>query len=78
MSNDSKHQRGSKRIATVKNLPSKYPDANITESSIRWWIFNARENGFAKCVVRVGRKILIDLDRFEEWLDEQAALGGGV
>lgn len=65
-----------KRLTTVKNLPHKYPDANITESSVRWLLFNSKENGFASCVVRLGRKVLIDLDEFENWLNEQAAQGG--
>ncbi len=65
-----------RRLSTTKNIPLKYPDANITESSIRWLIFNAKENGFSTCVVRMGRKVLIDLDRFEAWLDNQAANGG--
>ena len=65
-----------KRLTTVKNLPSHYPDANFTTSAVRWLIFNARENGFSSCIVRIGRKVLIDLDAFEQWLDEQAAQGG--
>lgn len=65
-----------RRLSTVKNIPNKYPDANISESSVRWLIFNAKENGFSSCVVRMGRKVLIDLDRFETWLDNQAADGG--
>ena len=56
------------RLSTVKNLPGKYPDAEITESSIRWLIFNAEHNGFHICIRRLGRKILIDLDQFESWL----------
>lgn len=65
-----------RRLVTVKNLSSNYPGANITDSSIRWLIFNAKENGFSSCIVRMGRKVLIDLDRFETWLDNQAADGG--
>ncbi|RLT90750.1 MAG: DNA-binding protein [Ketobacter sp. GenoA1] len=56
----------------------KYPDAGITENSIRWLIFNGAENGFSRCIVRMGRKVLIDLDKFESWMDEQAANGGAV
>jgi len=67
-----------RQFSTVKNLPSKYPDADFTESSIRWWLFNSKDNGFSKCVVRVGRKILIDVERFEEWLDNQAAEGNSL
>ena len=65
-----------RKLSTVKNLPHKYPDANFTESSVRWLIFNSKENGFSSCIVRMGRKVLIDLDLFENWLDEQAAQGG--
>ena len=36
---------------------------------LRWLIFNAKDNGFAKCVVRVGRRVLIDEREFEKWLD---------
>lgn len=67
-----------RRIASVKNTPLKYPDSGLTESSIRWLIFNARDNGFDSCIVRLGRRVFIDLDKFEQWLDEQAAIGGGV
>jgi len=68
--------QSSRRLSTVKNVPSKYPDANFTESSLRWLLFNAKENGFSSCIVRIGRKVLIDLDRFEDWLDNQAVQGG--
>lgn len=63
-------------LSTVKNLPSKYPDANFTPATIRWLIYNAKDNGFDACIVRMGRKVLIDLARFEAWLDEQAMKGG--
>lgn len=68
--------QSNRRLSTVKNVPAKYPDANFTQSSIRWLIFNAKDNGFSSCIVRIGRKVLIDLDSFEDWLDEQAAQGG--
>ena len=58
------------RLSTVKNLPTIYPDANFTESSIRWLIFNAESNGFNACIRRIGRKVLIDLDAFEFWLSK--------
>lgn len=65
-----------KRLSSVKNLPSRYPDAGLTESSIRWLIFNAKENGFNHCVCRAGRKVLIDLDLFEDWMSNEALQGG--
>ena len=60
----------SKRVVSVKNFPAVYPDANFTEASVRWLIFNKDKNGFHNCVIKVGRKILIDIDRFEKWLDD--------
>lgn len=73
-----KQETQSRRLATVKNTCLKYPDAQITESSLRWLIFNGRENGFNNCIVRIGRKVLIDLDKFEQWMDDQAAAGGAI
>lgn len=64
-----------KRLSSVKNLPSRYPDAGFSVNSIRWLIFNAKDNGFHQCIRRAGRKVLIDLDEFEQWLDEEAIRG---
>jgi len=66
------NQIPSKRLCTVKSVPNKYPDAGFSESSIRWLIFNSKENGFDACIRRIGKKILIDLDQFEIWLDNEA------
>jgi len=43
----------------------------FTEASIRWAIFNAASNGFDAVLVRVGRRVLIDLDKFNTWLAQQ-------
>jgi hypothetical protein len=59
-----------KRLATVKKTAELYPNA-ITEPAIRWLIFNEKSNGFSTCIRRLGRKILIDLDSFEHWIDSQ-------
>lgn len=59
-----------KRFSTVKETAKAYSDA-FSEASIRWLIFNERINGFSCCVKRIGRKVLIDLDQFEAWIDKQ-------
>ena len=59
-----------KRLAPVRKIPELYPHA-FTESAIRWLIFNEKQNGFLCCVRRIGRKVLIDLDQFESWIDSQ-------
>ena len=43
----------------------------FTQASLRWLIFHAKTNGFEKCLVRVGRRVLIDEPIFNVWLDEQ-------
>ncbi|MCX7123822.1 MAG: hypothetical protein NTV32_09235 [Gammaproteobacteria bacterium] len=57
-----------KRWATVKMMPTIYPGV-VTESGLRWIIFNEFHNGFHECVRRMGSKVLIDLDDFEKWID---------
>jgi hypothetical protein len=67
------------------NLASSFPKSNLvtckaflegrdwpTATSLRYYIF-FNKYGFAeKCVKRVGRKVLIDLSAFDQWLREQA------
>ena len=60
----------SKRFSTPKKIPELYPGI-FTEASIRWLIFDEKRNNFSKCIRRVGRKVLINLDQFESWIDEQ-------
>ncbi|HHF7367438.1 TPA: hypothetical protein ACPSKY_002571 [Legionella bozemanae] len=58
-----------KLLVSVKKMPDIYP--GFTQSSIRWLIFNENTNGFKRCVKRIGKKILIDLEQFESWIDSQ-------
>lgn len=59
-----------KRLSPIKKIPEYYPGA-FTEASIRWLIFNESSNGFSSCICRIGRKVLIDLDAFEAWINSQ-------
>ncbi len=54
---------------TVRQLSQKHPA--FPEGGLRWFIFNEHQNGFAKCVRRVGRKVLISEVDFLEWIDSQ-------
>ena len=60
-----------RRLASVNQTAEQYPA--FTTSSLRYWIFNSKTNGFDQCIFRVGRKILIDLDLFEAWIDQNQA-----
>ncbi len=62
-----------KRLVTVRQAAEIYPAFKL--SSLRWLIFNEKANGFSCCIRRIGRKVLIDLDQFESWVDAQQ---GGV
>lgn len=73
-----------RRVATVAQLAAAYPV--FSQAAIRDLIFKAADrfnskgdripgNGLAEAgaILRVGRKILIDLDAFEAWLDSRAS-----
>jgi len=62
-------QKPNRRFATVNQTSEIYPA--FTVSSLRYLIFNRKTNGFDKCIYRVNRKILIDLDLLETWIDEK-------
>jgi len=55
-------------IHTVQQAANKIPA--LTESAIRWHLFNRELNGLSKsgAVIKVGRRVLIDLPKYTEWL----------
>lgn len=61
-----------KRLFTVRQAEDAYPA--FTQSSLRYLIFNStgnNPNGFAVCIRHIGRKVLIDADNFEAWVEQQ-------
>jgi len=56
------------RLLTVKKFVEEghYPN----HGGIRSILFNSRQNGFDKCVRRIGRRILIDVDAYYSWIEE--------
>lgn len=59
-------------LKTVEQFAEESP---FTAASIRWKIFNAASNGLdeAKAITRIGRRVYIDVDAFERWIDSQQA-----
>ena len=55
-------------LITVQQFCRKHPWPS--ESGLRWLIFNAKSNGFDKCVVRIGRRVLIDEQAFFRWAEQ--------
>lgn len=56
-------------LLTIRQFCEQNPA--FTQGGIRFLIFNKQQNGFDKCMVRVGRKILINVSAFFLWLDEK-------
>jgi len=52
---------------TVRQLAEKYPA--FSESGIRWLLFNRKTNGLSSAVTKLGKKVLIDNEKFEEWVN---------
>jgi len=55
------------KFMTVKELAKTYP--SFSESSLRYMIYNAKQNGFSICIRKLGKKLVINLREFEKWID---------
>lgn len=64
----------SRNLSTVHQFSQKHPA--FTEGGLRWMIFNSKVNGLdqAGAILRIGRKVLIDDDRFFACLDKQSGI----
>jgi len=69
------------KLSTVKNLPSCFPLLGLTAAAIHGHIFKAFDRkdckgreiqgnglGATGAIIRRGRKVLIDVDKYEAWL----------
>jgi hypothetical protein len=59
---------------TVRQLAAKHPA--FSEPSLRWLIFNRSRNGFDACVIRIGRRVLVDEAAFLGWLVSRREAAG--
>ncbi len=59
-----------RNLQTIAAVAASTP---FSEGQLRWWIFSAASNGLdrADAVVRVGRRVYIDIDRFNDWIEQQ-------
>jgi hypothetical protein len=55
-------------LLTIEGFCEKYPWAK--PGQMRFFIFNRKKNGFSACIVRLGRRILLDEVKVFEWLKE--------
>ena len=57
------------QFLSVPATAKKYPA--FSEGGLRWLLFNREQNGFNRCVVRIGRRVLIDEAELVAWLRDQ-------
>lgn len=68
------------RLAPVEEVSEQPGYGWLTPSALRHLIFNAEDrvssdstiipgNGLAPAILRIGRRVLIDLDAFDAWLE---------
>jgi hypothetical protein len=60
-------------LRTIKQLAQENPA--FTEASLRWLVFNARQNGLDTAIVRIGRRVLIDAHKLDVWLEVRRESG---
>lgn len=68
MNFDSKSQIEDEYL-TVSQMAQRFPA--FSQGSIRWLIFNMETNGFSKVVVKIGRKVVLKLSAFKQFLEDQ-------
>jgi hypothetical protein len=61
-----------RRLIPVPQFNKYHPDP--TPAAIRWMIYT-NKNGFKRCIVRRGHRVLIDEDEYFRWLAEQNSNG---
>lgn len=57
----------------LKTVAAFADDGPFSEAQLRWMIFNEANNGMQDhgAIVRVGRRVYIDVDAFDRWIDSQ-------
>ena len=80
------NNRRGRRFVTVAQMVQLDEYRWMNQSSMRHYIHDAEPrqssrgevipgNGLSAAIVRIGRKILIDLDEFDAWIDRQREAG---
>jgi hypothetical protein len=58
-------------IQNLRTIRQAASETIFTENTLRWWIFQSPENGFDRVIRRVGRRIYVDLEELEGWIEER-------
>jgi hypothetical protein len=57
------------KYATVKRMAEIYKEI-YSEAALRKLILNGSKNGIDKCIRRIGGKIIINTEAFDNWIEE--------
>ncbi|TKW61192.1 MAG: DNA-binding protein [Blastochloris viridis] len=55
-------------LRTIRQLAEETTPI-FTEGKLRWWVYNADKNGLKMAIVRVGGRIYLDKEAFNQWLE---------
>ncbi len=58
-------------IQNLRTIKQAASETIFTENTLRWWVFQSPENGFDRVIRRVGRRIYVDLEELEGWIEER-------
>jgi len=61
------------RYASIKETAKLYASI-YTEAGLRNLVQQASNNGFKQCIRRIKKKVIINLDEFEKWIEEHKAI----
>ena len=56
-------------LMSVKQFCQHHPA--FSQGGLRWLLFHRQANGLERAIVKVGRRVLIDVDQFFCWLAQQ-------
>lgn len=56
-------------LLTVKQMAAKH--SAFSEASLRYYIFNEKQNNLSGAIRRIGRKVLINEAAFFQWIETQ-------
>lgn len=58
----------SRRFADFSNTLKLYGHVFCSENSLRHYVFYSAQNGLNKVISRLGKKLIFDLDKLDQWL----------
>lgn len=68
------HDVTPKRFADFNNTLKLYSHVFSSENSLRHYVFYATQNGLDKSISRLGKKLIFDLNKLDQWLANGGAL----